>query len=102
MSLVDVAVAAADSVEITVSRHAVSRYAERFASAWPDLIEVEIRECLRAGRVSTTKPRGVLFADDPDCLYVWTETGERVYVLTPNRLDDYRSFAVKTTLRIRG
>jgi hypothetical protein len=94
-----IAIAVADTVPISVSKHAVSRYAERFASAYPELIEREVRECLRAGRISTRKPQGVKNADEPDCLYAWLEDGRRVYVLTPNR-NGGLEFIVKTTLRV--
>jgi hypothetical protein len=98
----EIVVAMADSITIDVSRHAVVRYAERFSTAWPEKLEAEIRENLRAGRVDTARPRGVWELDNTsECLFVWTEDERRIFVLTPNRYDDGTSFAVTTVIKMR-
>lgn len=86
-------------VPVHVTKHAVWRAYERFAGFDTTLIAGEVVDALRAGRVSTSRPPGVWSAELPDCLYVWTPDGDRVYVITPNRYCRNANFAVKTALR---
>lgn len=88
-------------VPISVSDHAYWRAAERFPWFDTATIEDEIRAALREKRVSQAVPPGVTNDADPNCLYAWTPDGRRIYVLTVNRFEEGRNFAVKTVLRAK-
>jgi hypothetical protein len=83
---------------LLISVHARERARERFPCYKTARISDEVRIAMAEGRVSQRKPPGVWHNDDPDCLYAWTEDGERVFVLTLDRFDE-GGFAVKTVIR---
>lgn len=88
----------ARSLPITVTDHARFRARERFPEDGKFDIVSEIRVALAAGRVSWQKPPGILNEPHPDCLYLWTEDGRRVYATVVDKLNP-DGFAVKTTMR---
>lgn len=83
------------SVPVVVTPHARIRAAERFPGFKLARIVDEVHEGLLDGRVSATKPEGLIRGDFPGGLYVWTEDGERIYGLIPG----LRALAVHTTMR---
>lgn len=91
-----------NGVSVDVSAHAQWRAAERFRICHAEQIETEVCEAFAAGRVSTEKPPGVLNATDPEALYAWTPSGNRVYVVKVNRFTAGTTFAVLTVLRPWG
>lgn len=86
-------------VPVHVTKHAVWRAYERFPGFDTTQIVAEVVDALRDGRVSASRPPGIWSDELPDCLYVWTADGSRVYVITPNRFRRFADFAVKTALR---
>jgi len=81
-------------MKVIVTDHAMWRAAERFP--WFDtvLIEEEVRDALRAGRASGSKPNG--YAVSESSLYVWTEDEKRLYTLRVTG----SVFVVTTTLDV--
>lgn len=82
-------------MNVEVTFHALLRARERFGRFEPHWIQREVREALAAGRMSIEKPRGLYNNACERTLYVWVETGERVYALLAE--DD--AWVVRTTMR---
>ena len=81
-------------IDVYVSDHARARARERFPGFKAARIVDEVREALLDGRVSPHKPDGVFGPAHRDCLYVWTEDGDRIY---PIKACD-NGFVVTTTV----
>jgi len=72
----------ADDINIVVSDHAMWRAAERFRGFDTVRIETEVRDALRAGRVSYMNPNGHTKAK---ALYVWIPSKRRSYCLVAKK-----------------
>lgn len=83
---------------IEVSEHAMWQAAIRFPRFDTVLIEQEVRDALRARRVSAQRAHlGLHPSADPRTLYAWTEDGQRIYAL---RAETHPPcFVVVTTMR---
>jgi hypothetical protein len=84
-------------VNVIVTRHARERARERFPGFKAARIADEVHAALVAGRVSATKPPGMIpgRGDFPYGLYAWTEDGDRIYGIRYGE----NCFAVHTTMR---
>lgn len=83
-------------IEITVSIHARMRAVERFPEYKAARIVDDVREAIRAGRLTSVRPEEVRVSYEYQSLYVWTENRERIFVLKVH--DDERSLHVITCL----
>jgi len=83
--------------KVIVMRHARERARERFPGFKAARIVDEVHAALVAGRVSATKPPGMIEGrgDFPYGLYAWTEDGDRIYGI----MHGEDCFAVHTTMR---
>lgn len=83
---------------VVVTDHAMWRAAERFPYFDTVTIEGEVRDAMRAGRVSAERAQlGLRPQADPRSLYVWTEDGERIYAVRADRRGE-NVFVVTTTM----
>ena len=83
---------------VFVSFHAREQARARFPGFKAARIVDEVRDALRSGRISASKPPGIAPPDDPTCIYGWTEDGTRVYAIR----HDPEQFVVTTTMRARA
>ena len=88
-----------DVMRLDVSDHAMWRAAERFPGFDVALIDREVRDAIKARRISHDRRVAGLTAgwSSTDDRFCWTEDGERVYAV---RLYPERA-AVMTTMRRR-
>ena len=91
--------AAMNEYRIYVTPHAQWRAAERFPWFDTAVIEDEVREALKARRVTTDRfALGLARFSDPASLYVWEASGERIYAIKVNERDEHE-WVVTTTMR---
>jgi len=88
------------TLRVRVSDHARERARERFPGFKSARIIDEVHEALVEGRLSAEQPFWCDQEKGHDRgLYVWTATGERVYVLEADVTTGERSYIVVTTLK---
>jgi len=88
------------TLKVRVSDHARERARQRFPGFKAARIIDEVHAGLVAGRLSAEQPFwcGSGRSSHDRGLYVWTATGERVYVLEADHFHGYQSYIVVTTL----